>query len=122
MYSQLVRRWKLGPFAGEGFKATNGILQGCPLSVTLLNMFMHVWVATIKAETDDCRPAAFADDLGVNSPTLGGIASSLAITQEFAALTGGGASGQEKGKAAAGQQPQRSGKICGHTWQPITIV
>ena len=36
MYTQLQRRFTSGAFVGESFRSTNGILQGCPLSVMLL--------------------------------------------------------------------------------------
>ena len=39
MYDAFQRRFKMG---SEAFKDTNGILQGCPLSVMLLNGLMAV--------------------------------------------------------------------------------
>ena len=47
MYGQLVRAFKLGSW----WKATNGILQGCPLSSILINALMGI----SKAEIDSLR-------------------------------------------------------------------
>ena len=61
MYSNLRRRFKFCGGVGEVFKATNGILQGCPLSVVLLNLLVSVWARAVSAETD-ATPSAYADD------------------------------------------------------------
>ena len=37
MYRDLRRRFKLPAGLGKKFNATNGILQGCPLSIVFLN-------------------------------------------------------------------------------------
>ena len=42
MYYQLVRAFKLAGGLGDWWRATNGILQGCPLSVILVNALMGV--------------------------------------------------------------------------------
>ena len=44
MYSKLLRRFKFAGGVGNVFLATNGILQGCPISVILLNALVSVWV------------------------------------------------------------------------------
>ena len=51
LYCQLVRAFKLAGGLGGWWRATNGILQGCPLSVILINALMGVW----KAELDSLR-------------------------------------------------------------------
>jgi len=38
LYEQLVRRFRIGGGVGQELKAANGIIQGCPLSVVLLNL------------------------------------------------------------------------------------
>ena len=50
MYARLRRRFKVASSVGEEFLATNGILQGCPLSVVLLNALVAVWAKAIEAE------------------------------------------------------------------------
>ena len=42
MYAHLRRRFKLAGGVGEEFVATNGILQGCPVSVVMLNALVAV--------------------------------------------------------------------------------
>ena len=69
MYGQLVRAFKVAGNLGSWWKATNGILQGCPLSVILINALLGVW----KAKIDSLRTGAwlvpctrFAPQLGVH--------------------------------------------------------
>eukprot|EP00662_Eupelagonemidae_sp_cell21_P058248 gene58248-biopygen37513 len=55
MYRRLHRRFRFaGNIAGGRFHSTVGILQGCPLSVTLLTAIMAVWAKTIENETRLC--------------------------------------------------------------------
>ena len=42
MYRGLQRRFRVGAYVGSAFQSTNGILQGCPLSVILLNALVCV--------------------------------------------------------------------------------
>ena len=48
MYHQLRRRFSLAGHLGKSFKASNGIIQGCPLSVMLLNVLMNIWARTVS--------------------------------------------------------------------------
>ena len=43
MYRQLRQAFKVLGCLGDWLQATNGILQGCPLSVILINMLTTVW-------------------------------------------------------------------------------
>ena len=47
MYSSLRRSFKMLGCLGEPFAATNGILQGCPLSVILINILTTIWMKEI---------------------------------------------------------------------------
>ena len=47
MYSSLWRSFKVLGCLGEPFAATNGILQGCPLSVILINILTTIWMKEI---------------------------------------------------------------------------
>ena len=47
MYSTLRRSFKVLGCLGDPFAATNGILQGCPLSVILINILTTVWMKEI---------------------------------------------------------------------------
>ena len=51
MYRQLRRAFKILGCLGDWGQATNGILQGCPLSVIFINMLTTVW----KKEVDELR-------------------------------------------------------------------
>ena len=62
MYSQIQRRFRLGEYVGETFKDTNGILQGCPLSVMLLNALMSVLSAVLEPTM---VAESFVDDLTI---------------------------------------------------------
>ena len=61
MYERMKRRPKIGRYVGREFRDTNGILQGCPLSVTLLNILMTV--PSIQP-TPVVLNESFVDDLG----------------------------------------------------------
>ena len=47
MYSSLLRSFKVLGCLGEPFAATNGILQGYPLSVILINILTTIWMKEI---------------------------------------------------------------------------
>ena len=51
MYKQLRRAFKIAGALGVWWQATNGILQGCPLSVILVNLLTTMW----KWEVDSLR-------------------------------------------------------------------
>ena len=51
MYRQLRPSFKIAGCLGLWWRATNGILQGCPLSVILVNVLMGIW----KEEIDSLR-------------------------------------------------------------------
>ena len=47
MYSTLRKSFKVLGCLGDPFAGTNGILQGCPLSVILINILTTVWIKEI---------------------------------------------------------------------------
>ena len=47
MYSQLRRKFKIKGCLGAWWQATNGILQGCPLSVIAINALTTMWKCII---------------------------------------------------------------------------
>ena len=51
MYKQLRRAFKVAGALGSWWQATNGILQGCPLSGILVNLLTTNW----KWEVDSLR-------------------------------------------------------------------
>ena len=38
------------------FVASNGVIQGCPLSVLLLNLLMNTWARSLKVGTSSAMP------------------------------------------------------------------
>lgn len=88
LYTRLVRRFRVGCGVGQEFKATNGIIQGCPLSVVLLNLLVNVWARAVKAEVPKAGPCGYADDTGATSKELEPIQKVLEITGTFATVTG----------------------------------
>eukprot|EP01064_Diplonema_japonicum_P000874 TRINITY_DN1058_c1_g1_i11.p1 TRINITY_DN1058_c1_g1~~TRINITY_DN1058_c1_g1_i11.p1 ORF type:complete len:903 (+),score=136.99 TRINITY_DN1058_c1_g1_i11:2748-5456(+) len=60
MYNQISRRFKFPIGVGDPFEATNGILQGCPLSVIIINALLSVMIKTMEAAGVDV--VAYADD------------------------------------------------------------
>ena len=65
MYKQLRRAFKLAGALGLWWQATNGILQGCPLSVILVNVLTRIW----KWEVDSLRRQVCAQTAAL-PPTL----------------------------------------------------
>ena len=62
MYATLRRRFIYAGSVGSEFKATNGILQGCPLSVVLLNALIAVWAKAVNEEIPGAVADAYVDD------------------------------------------------------------
>ena len=88
MYRSLERRWKLGPVVGRSFVSTNGILQGCPLSVLLLNMIVRVWCTVIEVHVPSVKPRAYADDAHLVGGPVDDLRRALNWTLRFAYDTG----------------------------------
>ena len=65
MYVSLWCRFRTGDHVGEPFVATNGILQGCPLSVMLITLLTSVWADTMRLEAPLCVLRGYTDDIGV---------------------------------------------------------
>ena len=110
MHEQLERRFKLGPFVGAGFKSTNGILQGCAISVILINLFAQVWVNTILAEAPGVQPRGYADDLAMAASKALELKVGIDITFEYSRMTGMEVSEKKSNAWATRQIAQGAGK------------
>eukprot|EP00973_Karenia_brevis_P094607 12423316-Karenia_brevis.AAC.1 len=88
MYSVLQRRFRCGLSVGAPFAATNGILQGCPLSVVLLNALISVWLSAVAEEVNKAVPQAYADDTHSTCQTRRAVQLVADVTQDFATSTG----------------------------------
>ena len=84
MYKQIRRRFKLGGCVGQEFVSTNGILQGCPLSVMLLNALMAVLHNDFG---DNLGAQSFVDDLTIMGRKKA-LEKAMEKLQKFVDLTG----------------------------------
>jgi len=91
-YSGAHMRFKVSENAlGSEWQPTNGIKQGCPLSIILLNCLTHVWVSALAAETSaaaDVECGVYADDASATSKNADGLREVASLTEEFANFTG----------------------------------
>ena len=60
MYTSLVRCFKIMGCCASFFSATNGILQGCPLSVILINLMTSIWKRVLDAQKQHLTVSARA--------------------------------------------------------------
>ena len=88
MYGSLQRRFRVDGHIGQPFQSTNGIMQGCPISVLLMNLFTECWVRFVKGEIPNADPQGYADDVGLTSEHPTTVLQACALTEEFANLTG----------------------------------
>ena len=58
MYAQLMRCFKIMACMCTFFQATNGILQGCPLSVILINLLTSIWKRVMDAQSQAIQVSA----------------------------------------------------------------
>lgn len=65
IYSQVRRRFKAANGHGPSFKSTNGALQGCAMSIILINLMQAVWSRCLEAEIQGARALFFADDSNI---------------------------------------------------------
>eukprot|EP01059_Diplonema_ambulator_P009922 TRINITY_DN198_c0_g1_i7.p1 TRINITY_DN198_c0_g1~~TRINITY_DN198_c0_g1_i7.p1 ORF type:complete len:1582 (+),score=531.22 TRINITY_DN198_c0_g1_i7:1237-5982(+) len=61
MYGTMERRFRYATGVGEVFTTTNGILQGCPLSVVMINALLAVLMKQVELETG-AKTLSYADD------------------------------------------------------------
>ena len=86
IYSSLDRRFKVGGGLGQPFRPTNGIQQGCPLSVILINLLQAVWTRAVTAETE-ATITSYADDATCLG-TRAAVQEAGSVTLTFCAVTG----------------------------------
>eukprot|EP00973_Karenia_brevis_P020126 2761904-Karenia_brevis.AAC.1 len=88
MYGSLRRFFRVGGGIGMKFMCTNGILQGCPVSVVLLNALVAVWANALPAEVRGAQTTAYADDTYALTTSRRAITETATLTDEYAQLTG----------------------------------
>ncbi|KAJ9441747.1 RNA-directed DNA polymerase from mobile element jockey [Diplonema papillatum] len=62
VYRGMKRRFKLPLGVGSEFEVTNGILQGCPLSVILINALLSIVLRAVSARVPEVSSESLADD------------------------------------------------------------
>ena len=87
IYRELRRRFVMAGPVEKEFVASNSVIQGCPLSVLLLNLLMNTCARSVKAGTTTAMPKVYADDAGVLSKNSRDIDISPRITGRFATVT-----------------------------------
>ena len=88
MYKGSRRRFRVGASVGQAFRLTNGSLQGCILSVVLLNALVSVLLEAVSREVKGAEPQAYADDVGALMRRRRDVQKVADVTREFAILTG----------------------------------
>eukprot|EP01064_Diplonema_japonicum_P018815 TRINITY_DN274_c0_g1_i12.p1 TRINITY_DN274_c0_g1~~TRINITY_DN274_c0_g1_i12.p1 ORF type:complete len:1432 (+),score=270.25 TRINITY_DN274_c0_g1_i12:1996-6291(+) len=61
MYKGLRRRFRYATGVGEEFTTTNGILQGCPISIIMINALLAVLMRSVEERTG-AETLSYADD------------------------------------------------------------
>ena len=87
MKTCLCRQFHLGSGVAQPFQDTNGIIQGCPLRVVLLNLLVNVWARAVKNEVPQACPSGYADDTGATSAKLEPFQKVSDSTADFARVT-----------------------------------
>ena len=62
-YQSHVKFFKMDGTYSQAYKAHNGILQGCPLSMLVLTSLMTAWVEQIQKVEPEAVPRTFANDV-----------------------------------------------------------
>eukprot|EP00973_Karenia_brevis_P086178 11951573-Karenia_brevis.AAC.1 len=88
MYSHLCRRFRVTGAVGREFRSTNGILQGCPLSVVFLIALVAIWCKAVRNEVPEAATYAYTDDTGPMASRPKYLQAVLNITEDSMRLTG----------------------------------
>eukprot|EP00973_Karenia_brevis_P011460 1551292-Karenia_brevis.AAC.1 len=88
IYGNFKRRFKCAGGIGREYKATNGILQGCPLSITLLNALVAVWCHAVKNAAPEAEVFAYVDDTGAVAERPTTLNRVLTVTKQYELATG----------------------------------
>ena len=88
VYATLERHFKLPGGIGEPMIPTNGILQGCPLSIILLNIIMSVWARRTVSIPKVVAAPLYADDKFPWTKCREALLKVISATLKFAKDTG----------------------------------
>ena len=88
LYAGLTRVLKIGSSFGEPFRPTNGVGQGCSLSLGIVNAMVTLWMLVIQEKDPTCRAGAIIDDRNVRTNTCDQLRSVLTESAHFDELSG----------------------------------
>ena len=86
-YSNLERFFKHPTGFGSAISSDRGIVQGCPISVVLLNLLVSVFMRLSNHEAPAVEPRAYADDISGSARASSAIGSFLSLAGSFASVT-----------------------------------
>ncbi|KAJ9441380.1 Retrovirus-related Pol polyprotein from type-1 retrotransposable element R2 [Diplonema papillatum] len=88
MYRGMKRRFKLPLGVGSEFEVTNGILQGCPLSVILINALLSIVLRAVSVRVPEVSSESLADDATLFASVESELQQAVDVIAQFCALTG----------------------------------
>ena len=83
-YGNLVRFFKFGKGFGSALRADRGLVQGCPLSVVLVNMLVMVLFRAVDVTCPSATTRAYADDISASSTVVEGLDAFLQLSGKYA--------------------------------------
>ncbi|KAJ9468433.1 RNA-directed DNA polymerase from mobile element jockey [Diplonema papillatum] len=87
MYRGMKRPFKLSLGVGSEFEVTNGILQGCPLLVILINALLSVVLRAVSVRVPEVSSESLADDATLLAAAEAELQRAVDIVARFCALT-----------------------------------
>ena len=88
LYSRLARFFKHPKGFGSAISSNRGIVQGCPISVVLLNLLVSIFLRLSEHNLPHVCPCAYADDISGSAQSTALVASFLDLAGSFASVTG----------------------------------
>eukprot|EP01064_Diplonema_japonicum_P022674 TRINITY_DN326_c1_g1_i7.p1 TRINITY_DN326_c1_g1~~TRINITY_DN326_c1_g1_i7.p1 ORF type:complete len:1215 (+),score=217.14 TRINITY_DN326_c1_g1_i7:1591-5235(+) len=88
MYARMKRRFRFPIGVGREFRVTNGILQGCPISVIMVNAMVSVMVRCVTVEVPGAWSLSYADDAYLLAILRKALKAAAEKTVEFCNATG----------------------------------
>ena len=88
-FETCTRFFKLGQACGPQWMATNGIFQGCSLSMTLVGLYTSLWASMLEERCPRIRTASFIDDRSLSDESSSRISHATQETLVFDQLTAG---------------------------------
>ena len=87
-YSRLLRFLKHPKGFGSCLTTNRGIVQGCPVSVVLLNLLVSIFLRFVEHSNSEIIPQAYADDVSASATSVDNLGAFLSQSGSFAKITG----------------------------------